>query len=106
MLGELINLIHGQEGESPVFRNERGNPIDHDNFVDRRFDKDVKEWGGRRIRFHDLRHTATTLLIAAGIDIRTVKEICGHSDIKTTMNYIHLVPGQIEKVAECFSVAP
>ncbi len=108
LLQELRDWIF-QEGiptEGTIFRNEHGGPVFHDNFADRRFEKDVKDWGGRRIRFHDMRHTATTLLIAAGVDIKTVKEICGHSDIKTTMNYIHLVPGNLERVSQLFSLQP
>lgn len=68
--------------------------------------KNLKAWGGRPIRFHDLRHTATTLLIASGVDLKTVKEICGHADISTTMNYVHMVSGAIEKVALNFSITP
>lgn len=88
------------------FRNEQGNPICHDNFTDRQFAKDLKRWGGRRIRFHDMRHTSTTLLIANGVDVKTVKEICGHADISTTMNYVHMISGSINKVAQSFAVLP
>jgi integrase len=89
-----------------IFQNENGKPICHDNFADRRFQKNLKAWGGRPIRFHDMRHTATTLLIASGVDLKTVKEICGHADIATTMNYVHMVSGAIEKVALNFSITP
>ncbi|MCH8014690.1 MAG: tyrosine-type recombinase/integrase [Candidatus Dadabacteria bacterium] len=40
-------------------------------------------------RFHDLRHTAATRMAENGASIIAVKEICGHSDIKTTMQYFH-----------------
>ena len=53
-----------------------------------------------------MRHTATTLMIAGGVDIKTVKEICGHADIATTMNYVHLITGSVNKVAQSFSVNP
>ena len=108
LMMELKHWIESQRvpSESTIFQSESGGPVFHDNFSDRRFLKDLKFWGGRRIRFHDLRHTATTLLISSGVDIRTVKEICGHSDIKTTMNYIHLIPGNLEKVSQIFSVLP
>ncbi len=106
VISELVEITRGFAHDSPVFRNEQGKPIHHDNFIGRKFDKDLKDWGGRAIRFHDLRHTAITLLMGAGIDIRTIKDISGHADIKTTMNYIHLIPGQLENVAKTFSIAP
>jgi integrase len=108
LMFELKNLIRKNKinNEDTIFRNEKGNPVCHDNFTDRRFIKDLKFWGGRPIRFHDMRHTATTLLIANHVDVKTVKEICGHSDITTTMNYVHLVSGAIEKVARTFSLLP
>ena len=105
---ELKTLIQCQKlkGEDTIFRNEKGLPICHDNFADRQFAKDLKLWGGKRIRFHDLRHTATTLMIANGVDLKTVKEICGHADITTTMNYVHLLSGSIANVAKVFSLKP
>lgn len=43
-------------------------------------------------RFHDLRHTAASLMVANGIDLVTIKEILGHADIKMTMRYAHTTP--------------
>jgi integrase len=105
---ELRDLIQGKgvSKTQTIFQNEQGKPICHDNFTDRQFAKDLRRWGGRKIRFHDMRHTATTLLIASGVDVKTVKEICGHADIATTMNYVHMIAGSINKVAQTFSVAP
>jgi site-specific recombinase XerD len=37
-----------------------------------------------------LRHSATTLLIANGVDIKAVKEICGHSDIAPTVSKLDM----------------
>jgi integrase len=42
------------------------------------------------VRFHDLRHTAASLLIAGGVDLYRVGAILGHSDIRTTKRYTHL----------------
>lgn len=104
---ELDTLIRANRVtvDETIFMNERRNPICHENFVDRKFLKDVKAWGGSSIRFHDLRHTATTLMISSGIDLKTVKEICGHADITTTMTYTHLVPGAIDRAAETFRIS-
>lgn len=103
---ELQSLIkaNGVRLDQTIFHGEEGRPVNHDSFGDRRFDKDVRLWGGRRIRFHDLRHTATTLMIGCGIDLKTVKEICGHSDIATTMNYTHVLGENLKNVAKSFSI--
>ena len=40
----------------------------------------------RNIRFHDIRHTHATILLYLGVDIKTISERLGHSDIQTTLN--------------------
>ncbi len=50
-----------------------------------------------QMRIHDLRHSAATLLIAMGVNIRVVQEILGHSNISTTLGtYGHVLPGMQE----------
>lgn len=53
----------------------------------RRYDAALKRGGLRRLRFHDLRHTFGTQVIAKA-DIRRVQEWMGHADIQTTMKYL------------------
>ena len=49
--------------------------------------------GLRRVRLHDLRHTAASLMLAQGVSPRVVMEILGHSQISVTMNtYSHVTP--------------
>ncbi len=50
----------------------------------------LKDAGISSFRFHDLRHSAASYLVMAGVDIRTVAEILGHSDLKMTHRYSHL----------------
>jgi len=45
--------------------------------------------GIERFRFHDLRHTAATFMVQAGVDLVTIQEILGHSTIQMTMIYCH-----------------
>jgi integrase len=53
------------------------------------------------IRFHDLRHTAATLLLAQGVDPRTIMETLGHSQISLTLNtYSHVLPAMQRDAAE------
>ena len=71
----------------------------------RRFDVAVKAAGIRPLRFHDLRHTFGTRMIAKA-DIRRVQEWMGHADVQTTMKYLHYVPRPDDAalVAEAFAV--
>ncbi|MCA1586835.1 MAG: site-specific integrase, partial [Acidobacteria bacterium] len=45
------------------------------------------------VRIHDLRHSCATLLLAQGVDPRTIMETLGHSQISLTLNtYAHVLP--------------
>jgi integrase len=76
-----------------VFCQPTGAPIDESNFRNRVYYATLDRAGIRRIRFHDLRHTAVSLFIAAGADLMLVKSICGHSSVTVTERYSHLLPG-------------
>ena len=57
------------------------------------FQRLLKRSGLGRRRFHDLRHTCATLLLARDVGPRVVMEILDHSQISLTMNtYTHVVP--------------
>ena len=61
------------------------------NYVTVFFPKLLDENGLRRIRFHDLRHTCASLLLANGVSMKQIQEWLGHSDYSTTANiYAHL----------------
>jgi len=44
-----------------------------------------------KFHYHSLRHSFITNLIKSGVNINYVKEIAGHSEIKTSLGYIHIV---------------
>jgi integrase len=52
-------------------------------------------------RFHDLRHTAASLLLAEGVHLRVIMELLGHSSISLTANtYAHVMPAAMRDVAD------
>ncbi len=58
--------------------------------VQQRFREITEETGLIGVTFHTLRHTFATRCIEAGFDVKTLSEILGHSDVKTTLNrYVH-----------------
>jgi integrase len=76
-----------------VFTNEIGGPMDAPNLLRRRFYPLLKRAGLPRIRFHDLRHTAATLMLGLGEHPKVVSEMLGHSQIAVTLDlYSHVTP--------------
>ena len=51
----------------------------------------------KRVGAHTLRHTFASHLLLANVDIRTIQEMMGHSDVKTTMIYTQTVPSRTLK---------
>ncbi|MEX0630172.1 MAG: site-specific integrase [Chloroflexota bacterium] len=69
--------------------------------VSRAFAEVLQRAGLPRIRFHDLRHSAATLMLAQGVDPRTIMETLGHSQIGTTLNiYAHVLPAMQRDAAD------
>jgi integrase len=53
------------------------------------------------MRFHDLRHTAATLMLSAGVHPKVVQETLGHSQISLTLDtYSHVLPTMQDEAAE------
>ena len=84
-----------------VFVNSAGSPLDPDNTIKREFQPALRMAGLRLVRFHDLRHTYTSLLIAQGENIKFIQSQLGHASIQTTMDrYGHILPNTNKGVGE------
>lgn len=84
-----------------VFCNAEGKPLDPDNMIKRDFMPALERAGVKRVRFHDLRHTFASLLIAQGESVKYVQDQLGHASVQTTLDrYGHLFPDDRRKAAE------
>jgi len=77
-----------------VFPNELGGPLCQANLIKRSFRPALRRARLPRLRFHDLRHTAATTLLAQGVNPKVVSEMLGHSSVAFTLQtYSHVVEG-------------
>ncbi len=75
-----------------VFPNQTGHPMDAMNLTHRHFQPLLVRAGLPRLRFHDLRHTAATLLLGRGVNPKIVSEMLGHASIAITLDiYSHVL---------------
>lgn len=55
---------------------------------------------------HKLRHTAATLMLQNGVDVRTLQELLGHDNLNTTQIYTHVDNSELRIAAEAQSPRP
>lgn len=73
-----------------VFVDEMGERMKPD-YLTSQFPAFIQRHGMRKMRFHDLRHSCASLLLANGVPLKQIQEWLGHSDFSTTANiYAHL----------------
>ena len=100
-------LFHGPDWAdwNLVFSSSIGTPLNPSNVI-HRFHKILERAGLPRQRFHDLRHCAASLLLAAGEHPRVVMDVLGHSQIALTMNtYSHVIPAAMKGAASRLDAA-
>ena len=84
-----------------VFPTQVGTPMSRHNLVARSFKPLLKRAGLPEIRFHDLRHTCATLMLAVGANPKVAQETLGHANVTITLDtYSHLLPNMQDEVAE------
>jgi integrase len=83
-----------------IFPSRKGTPYDPSELREQ-FYKLLKRAELSHMRFHDLRHSCASLLLAQGVPARVIMEILGHTQIGTTMNlYSHVMPSLRREAAD------
>jgi integrase len=94
---EAFNTLqkwYAQRKNSPlIFPSHNGERMDNISTSWERLIGDAKI---EHFRFHDCRHDFASKLVMAGVDLNTVRELLGHSDIKMTLRYAHLAPAKLQ----------
>jgi len=105
LVPELRKLIKGRGPEDYVFRADRGGAIDHKNWYNRVWTRTLESVGiDYGLKIHDLRHTAASIAIAAGADVKLVQQMLGHKDATETLNtYSHLWPDRLDEVMDAMT---
>ncbi len=89
LVGPLAAFRKANEGQVYVL-GSRSKPIVEPKIMQSRFQKYLKDLGIEGASFHTLRHTFATRAIEAGMDVKTLSELLGHSNVQTTLNrYVH-----------------
>lgn len=86
----LCQNCYNYDYDGYVFVNELGERM-RPNYLTEYFPKYIAKHGMPKMRFHDLRHSCASLLLANGVPLKQIQEWLGHSDFSTTANiYAHL----------------
>lgn len=88
---ELLKELREQSISEYLFINPQTNLPYTD--ISNAWENTLRKAGISNLRFHDLRHTVGTRLAKENVPINVIKEILAHSDIKTTMRYVHCTDG-------------
>lgn len=99
VLQSTITKNIGRQG--PYFFGGHETPIMTDDSMGKAFREFLRKEKlyNNEISLHTLRHTFISYLVDSGVPLRTVQEIAGHSSLKTTLRYTHVVPSQQETIS-------
>jgi integrase len=87
---KICGNCYNYEYDGYVFVDELGDLMRPD-YLTSYFPQYIQKHGCKRMRFHDLRHSCASLLLANGVPLKQIQEWLGHSDFSTTANiYAHL----------------
>jgi len=88
-------------GSQFLFCDRGGGPLRQNNFARRIFKPLLEKAELPNLRFHDLRHSSTTLALGRGVSLKVIQARLGHKNISTTGNiYAHVLPAMDRDAAE------
>ena len=90
---DYLKQLYGIEPNDRVFTVTKS-------YLHREMDRGAKEAGIKRIRIHDIRHSAVSLLIDMGFSATAIADRVGHESTDITYNYAHLFPSKQTEMAE------
>jgi integrase len=102
LLPVLTEVCEPLGPEDIVFPAPEGGAWDDTNFRRRVFDPAVKASGVPKGTPHDMRHTAASWLVQAGVDLYRVQMLLGHESFRTTQKYAHLAPGAYDAIHDAW----
>lgn len=106
LAAELKPLVHGRDGDALLFESPGGSVLRVRNFRRNVLDPAVRRVGPPGLHPHELRHTAASLAIASGADVKVVQTMVGHKTATMTLDlYGHLFPDRLDDLADRMDAA-
>jgi site-specific recombinase XerD len=100
-LNDWLNVRDKKSGEKALFLSGQGRRM-HPNTIHVLVKKHILHAGLDPARYstHKLRHTAATLMLSNGVDVRTLQEVLGHEHLNTTQIYTHIDSAELRLAAK------
>jgi integrase len=94
-------MAEGNASAGYLFCDRRGGPLRRQNVLRRSFRPALEAAKLPTVRFHDLRHTCATIALLAGVHVKTVSSMLGHSKISVTLDlYAHVLDSMTDDAAD------
>src|SRR3954453_9830185 len=106
LVDDLAQHAAGKAHDDLVFTGERGAVMRSQTFQRAALTEAAERIGSPGCHPHELRHTAASLAIASGADIKVVQQMLGHKSATMTLDlYGHLFPDRLDTVADAMDAA-
>ena len=94
---DYLKMLYGVQPGDRIFTITKS-------YLHHEMDRGAKQAGVKRIRIHDIRHSAVSLLIDMGFSAAAIADRVGHESIDITYNYAHLFPSKQVEMAQKLNI--